>query len=154
MPSQQFDMRQVPVAYFSLIILLCIDQQKPEWKLNLEIFCHFNFFQIFFFFMPDDINSEIKSCWFRNEICDVIYTQTRKLKNLQSKILSFTSNLHNSQNAIWHFFKRRAQNAKCKFNSNWCYFIYLFCDNLSHSGCSNARVNITENECLKGKGIF
>lgn len=90
-------------------------------------------------------NSEIKSCWFKFVICDVMYMQTRKLKNLGftiKKILSFTSNLHNFENARSHTeqflaFAAQTHSTKCRIQiqyPNWCYFIYS--GNLSDSWCS------------------
>lgn len=90
-------------------------------------------------------NSEIKSCWFKFVICDVMYMQTRKLKNLGftiKKILSFTSNLHNFENARSNTeqflaFVAQTHSTKCRIQiqyPNWCYFIYS--GNLSDSWCS------------------
>ena len=122
--------------------------QIPKCKLNLWVFhlksqlpFSLDICRDFFSYLRSSFsasNSEIKSCWFKFVICDVMYMQTRKLKNLPftiKRFLSFTSNLHNFQNAPLYTerisrFHRSCEHSqhemqKSKFNSKLMLF-YLF----------------------------
>lgn len=77
-------------------------------------------------------------------LCDVMYMQTRKLRNLRifnQKILSFTNNLHNFQKAKSHKFfirivwmrKHKMQNLNSIFKwDEMLFYLFWLCKRLSN----------------------